>query len=185
MKTRLDFGGKKLLKSMRLIIPILFHILLLCFASCSKSGSDPEPEPNPKGAYLSCTINGKAFQSTMDNGVAGARLSKAEPPLMQIDAINASTNESIPIAIYGFNLTKPAQVFNFNRSIQSSSTHVAYHQDNKKTWNVGTGTIEVISYKGGWLEGRFNANLTPSPGNPATGTVTITDGKFRLQVIEF
>lgn len=152
-----------------------FKALLLCslfvlgLAACSK-----KDEPSLTSGSMSATVDGKAWsaglavQATKSNGVLGI----------------GGTGNGGQININLINYTKPGK-FELGGSA-TNGNHATYTNVAippvfyTNLMGQGSGTLEITSESGGFIEGTFSFTAKKSPGGGSE--IKVTEGKFKAKL---
>ncbi len=145
---------------------LLGGLLLGCGSSTSPSGGGNAP--------ITATVNGSAFVGNTD-GIATLAAG-----VLNMSAFDAGKGREILITLH-VNGTG-------DYSLASASTGIAEYETMTTTsapqwetgFNGGTGTITVSTLTASGASGTFSFTGQAIPGTGATGTATVTNGKFNV-----
>lgn len=164
----------------RTLEPASSLIWLLMMAACG--GSDTtEPTGNNSGSQLTARIDGAVWRSEAGSELSGVFL--AAPGLYVIAGSKVSAGNNYTMAISLANIGGPGTYpLGVGPSVPGGSVVLANQTGGWATANSGAdGSITISMLTSTRMTGTFNFTGSATTGS-ATGTRTVTDGVFDLQV---
>ena len=154
----------------RLALPVAAVLAIAC-----SSGGSTGPKGGGGSADLSATVNGASWLGSV--GAVATRTVEAGDTIVAIGGAN--TGESIIIGM-AFNDLGPG-VYGIGAAGEAANADI---QEGGAVWasNItgGTGSITIDTISTTRVVGSFQYTAVPVSGSTATGTVSVTNGKFAL-----